>query len=125
MKKRGDDRRFWWNGPRLTLLLIGVIFGMLWLSARETPGQTLRYGELKRLFGLPGVSFRNVKVSRAEIHGEIITRDRKSGVEQPANGLAGSPDQPVESAPIPFRTVRQGFETDLDLISDLDRAAEA
>lgn len=125
MKKRGEERRVWWNGPRLTLLLVGIIFGMLWLSARESTGQNIRYGELKRILGLPGVSFRNVKVSRADIHGEIITRDRKSGVEQPANEPGASADQPLESPPIPFRTVRQGLEYDDSLFAALDQAAKA
>jgi cell division protease FtsH len=123
MKKRPDERRTWWNGPRLTLLLVGGIFAMLWLSAREPPGQSLRYGEFKRLFGLPGVNFRNVKVSRAEIHGEIITRDRVSGVERTSNEQTIPPEQPIEFAPFLFRTMRQGLESDGDFVAKLDQAA--
>jgi len=52
------------------------------LTNRDTGGQAIKYRELKQLFGLPGVEFENVKVSRAEVRGDIVTCDRISGIDK-------------------------------------------
>jgi cell division protease FtsH len=124
MQKRAKDAKPWWNGPRLLLLLLGGLFALSWLTNRDTSGLPIKYGELKRLFGLPGVTFQNVKVSRTEINGEIVTRDRVSGLDK-SKDKPLSPDETAESTPIRFRTIRQGFETDNQFIPELNKAAGA
>lgn len=121
MQKRPNERgRPWLSGPRLLLLLIGGLLAISWYTTPPTAGQTLRYGEFKRLLGLPGVTFRNVRVSKTDVRGDIATRDLVSGVERPA---AVPADEPLESASqTAFRTVRQGLELDDTFQRDLDRA---
>lgn len=129
MQKRPAERRPWLNGPRLVLLILAGFFLLTWLTARESAGQPLRYGELKRLFGLPGVDFRNVKVSKTEIRGEVFTRDRVSGVERPVSENVDKPKDPNDPLEmvmqVPFRTIRQGFENDSQFIPELNKAAGA
>ncbi|MBX7103169.1 MAG: ATP-dependent zinc metalloprotease FtsH [Gemmataceae bacterium] len=74
----------------------------------------MRYGEYRRIIDLPGVTLRNVKVSRAEVRGDIVTRDRVSGL---------GTDEYAESAPTPFRVARVGLELDEKFVDNLDRAA--
>jgi cell division protease FtsH len=95
----------------LLLLLLGGLFALSWLTNRDTGGQSIKYGELRRLFNLPGVNFENVRVSRAEVHGNIITRDKISGIDA------------TESQPLRFRTIRQGFEFDEQFLPLLNQAA--
>lgn len=125
MPQRKESRgRAWFTPPRLFLLFVGGLLAWSMFNARDAAAPTLRYGEFKRLLDLPGVSFRNVKVSRAEVRGEIVTRDRVSGLEKPKDATAPFDSlAPVESAPIPFRTARQGLELDEKFVPELDRAA--
>jgi cell division protease FtsH len=106
------------------LLFIGGLLAWSLFNARDANTPTLRYGEFKRLLDLPGVTFKNVKVSRTDIRGEIITRDRVSGLEKPKDADAAyDPTAPVESLPVPFHTARQGLELDEKFIPELDKAA--
>ena len=101
MQPRKPDRgRFRWGGLRLILLLLAGGFLALWFAAREPSSLQLRYGEFKRLLNVPGVTFRNVKVGKTEISGEIVTRDRISGLE-------GQQDYVAQQ---PWKTARAGLE---------------
>ncbi len=119
-----DSRgRNWLNWPRTLLLLIGAAMAVSLIHAQATAVPALRYGEFKRLLDLPGVSFRNVKVSRAEVRGEVVTRDRVSGLEKAKETDPPiDPEAPVESTPVPFRSSRQGLELDEKFVPELDRA---
>src|SRR5437868_4556022 len=89
MPQRKESRGpAWLTPPRLFLLFVGGLLAWSLFNARDATAPTLRYGEFKRLLDLPGVSFKNVKVSRTEVRGEIITRDRVSGLEKPKDADA-------------------------------------
>jgi cell division protease FtsH len=122
-QKKESRGRAWLTPPRLFLLFVGGLLAWSLLSVRDANVLTLRYGEFKRLLDLPGVSFKNVKVSRTEVRGEIVTRDRVTGLEKPKDDDASyDPTAPVESVPVPFRTPRQGLELDEKFVPDLDKA---
>jgi hypothetical protein len=90
---------------------MGLSLAMLWFSVREPVGLPLRYGELKELLGLPGVTLHDVKVSRSEIRGTISTQDRISGTVPLEGTESVQPPGPVTK--LNFRTARQGvFEVD-------------
>src|SRR5262249_21296505 len=77
---------------------------------REPAGLTLKYGELKQILQDPTVTFQKVKVGRAEIRGEILTRDPTS------DGDKNSPHSEAKS----FHAPRTGLELDTELQSLLD-----
>lgn len=77
MQKKAKDRNqpFWSNGWWL-LLLLGVSLAAFYTLHNEPHRITLKLGELKQILRDPSVFVHNVKVSRSEVRGQIITRDR-------------------------------------------------
>jgi cell division protease FtsH len=95
------------------LLLLFAISAMYWFFSREPASVTLPYGELMQILQdrNAAVRFKNVKVGRAEIRGEIITTDDVSdGSTKPARVTT------VKN----FRTPRVGLEGDTALFKRLD-----
>jgi len=101
-----------------------LVFLSVGLFGRDTNAQLVRYGQFRQLLQAPGVSFRAVKVGRSEIRGEIITRDRVSGLD-PAELTQSARDDPgfdpeLSRRVVAFRTPRLGLENDLGLQALLD-----
>ncbi|MFL5329391.1 MAG: ATP-dependent zinc metalloprotease FtsH [Gemmataceae bacterium] len=113
-KRTGERGPSWWGGSRLLFLMMGLLL-VLTLFARENSGQPLRYGEFKKLLGLPGVTFHNLKVGKADIRGDIVTRDRVSGADSSSGNEAE-----VGVGRLTFHTARNGVEQDPELITKLD-----
>jgi cell division protease FtsH len=84
------------------LVLFLLLYGVLWFVNREPSSITLKYGQFVQILKAadPGVRFLNVRVSRSEIRGDIVTSDAVSdGKENPAR------DKVVKS----FRTPTVGL----------------
>src|SRR5262249_31844977 len=114
VQKRGKERGRQWltNGPWLLLLTLSAC-GLYWVVNREPASLPLKYGEFKQVLQDPTVTFQKVRVGKAEIRGEIVTRDAATGVK----------DKEVVSEVLPFHTPRTGLEQDNDLQRLLDRHA--
>ncbi len=100
-KKPRKDRRYHWLLSKLGILAVILIFALCFFLSRESTTQTISYGKFKQLLLAPGVTFRNVKVGRTEIQGEISTQDRVIGA-----------DPPESKQKFAFRTNRVGVEKD-------------
>jgi cell division protease FtsH len=86
-------------------------FGIVWFFNREPTPVTLGYGKFKQLLLDKSISFKNLRVGRNEIRGEILSNDQVSG------GDGKSEYNP----PVNFRTPRVGLELDSDLQELLDQ----
>jgi cell division protease FtsH len=108
------------GSPRRRTLLISNIGIILAIGAfvvisvvfnREQTTQTIPYGKFRQMLQAPGVTFKNLKVCRTEIRGDVTTQDRVTG-----------PDGTETESPksFSFRTSRLGVEKDdklLDLLA--------
>jgi cell division protease FtsH len=113
VQKRGKDRgRPWLTGSLGIFLIFLLLAGGYWFLNREPSYITLSYGKLIQILKSndPGVSFQNVKVSRTEIRGEIITTDEVS------DGDSNGRRTQVKA----FRTPRIGVEVDPELLRRLN-----
>src|SRR5437867_3812539 len=99
MQMKLPSRRFWLGSAPWLLLTLLLIAGTYWFYNREPAGITLDYGKLKLLLSdqSRAVQFKNVKVGRTEIRGEIVTIDEVSD-----GSLTSSRQMQVKS----FRTPR-------------------
>jgi cell division protease FtsH len=113
VQKKTNPRRFWLGSTPWLLVMVFVLTGMYWFFSREPAGITLDYGKLKLLLQdkSGAVQFKNVKVGRTEIHGEIVTTDEVSD-----GSLTPVRQTQVKS----FRTPRVGVEGDFALFQRLD-----
>src|SRR5271155_5613350 len=93
--------------------MVFILTCMYWFFNREPASITLDYGKLKLLLQdqSGAVQFKNVKVGRTEIHGEIVTTDEVSD-----GGLTPVRQTQVKS----FRTPGVGVEGDFALFQRLD-----
>ncbi|HYT91577.1 MAG TPA: AAA family ATPase, partial [Gemmataceae bacterium] len=110
MQKKGKDRKNpWSNGPTLLLIAMCLGSGLYWFFNREPTPVPLKYGELAQILKAkdPAVRFRNVRVGRSVVTGEIDTRDIVS------DGKAESARLELTRS---FRTSRQGVEQDAEFI---------
>jgi len=125
MSKRGTERsgRPWFISNPLLVLLLMFVISALWLARNETTGYlNLGYGEFKQVLQAPGVQFRDVHVGKNEIRGRILTRDPVSGAEIKEGKSETDPQTPNELVRLtPFRTARQGIESDSELQKMLDK----
>jgi cell division protease FtsH len=115
VQKKLPSRRFWLGSTPWLLLTLLLIAGSYWFYNREPSGITLDYGKLKLLLSdqSRAVQFKNVKVGRTEIRGEIVTIDEVSD-----GSLTPSRHTQVKS----FRTPRVGVEGDTALFQKLDES---
>ncbi|HYV37685.1 MAG TPA: ATP-dependent zinc metalloprotease FtsH [Gemmataceae bacterium] len=113
MPKKPSPRRFWLSSsPWLALLLLAVA-GSYYFFNREPQSFTLDYGKLKLILQdrNAAVRFKNVRVGRTEVRGDIVTTDEVSdGKLTPVR---------VEQTKS-FRTPRVGVEGDQGLFKRLD-----
>jgi cell division protease FtsH len=113
-QKKGKERGRWrWfgSGPVLAVLIL-LTCGIIWAVNREPSTIPLRYGEFKELLLDKSVTFKNVKVGKTEIRGDIVTRDPVSGDEKNAE----------HSTTTSFRTPRIGLENDPELPALLQKS---
>src|SRR5262245_6437672 len=106
VQMKGKDRRHPWLGSTTWLLVaLFLLFGLYWFVNREPTSIVLKYGELMQVLQAqdPGVRLQNVKVTRTEIRGDIVTTDQVS------DG-SGKAERHVQVKP--FRTPRVGLEAD-------------
>jgi cell division protease FtsH len=113
VQKKGTPKRSWLNGAPWVLLVLFALTGVYWFVNREPTSVTLPYGELMQILQdrNPAVRFRNVKVGRTEIRGEIVTTDEVSD-----GSLKPTRVTTVKN----FRTPRVGLEGDTALFKRLD-----
>src|SRR4051794_5307654 len=80
VQKKATPRRPWLTSTPIMLLLFGALLGGYWFYSREPASIPLGYGELKLILQdrNAAVRFRNVKVGRSEVRGEIVTNDEVS-----------------------------------------------
>src|SRR6266852_3559455 len=80
VQKKPNPRRFWQGGAPWVVATVILLTGAFWFYNREPPAITLDYGNLKLLLQdqTGAVQFKNVKVGRTEIRGEIVTTDEVS-----------------------------------------------
>jgi cell division protease FtsH len=107
VQKRGKDRgRPWLSSGTWLFLSLFIIGGIFWFFNREPSPILVKYGELMEILKAddPSLSFQNVKVSRTEISGKMVTNDLVSGGTEPTH-------QKV----VAFRTPRVGLEQDQEL----------
>ncbi len=119
MQKRGREHgRFWCGLGALLSAAVGVMGLAWWLTNREPAPTELRYGELIQVLNASReggrVSVRNVRVTHAEVRGEIVTTDPVS------DGSNATSTQTVR-----FRTLRTGLENDQGLHELLKSAVGA
>ncbi len=119
MQKRGGERgRLWFGLGAVFTALLGVAGLAWWLTHREPAPTELRYGELIQVLNASReggrVSVRNVRVTHAEVRGEIVTTDPVS------DGTNATSTQTVR-----FRTLRTGLENDQGLHELLKSAVGA
>src|SRR5690242_11735640 len=96
------------------ILLIPVLI-IAWAIMKDSGRVALGYGELKQILQAPGVRFRDVKVNRTEIRGEMTFQDQLSGADlsKATDALAKNADLPPPGTQtVAFRTAKQGFELD-------------
>jgi cell division protease FtsH len=108
-------RRLWQGGAPWVVATVILLTGTFWFFNREPSAITLDYGKLKLLLAdqTGAVQFKNVKVGRTEIRGEIVTTDEVSD-----GGLTPVRQTQTKS----FRTPRIGVEGDTALFERLDQA---
>jgi cell division protease FtsH len=109
VQKRGKDRNRTWLHT-LWILLLGLLApALFWVFNREPSGVTLKYGELMQILKEkdPAVRLQNVKVTRTEIRGDLVTSDLTS---------TGAPKPERLTETRTFRTSRIGVENDPALI---------
>src|SRR5262245_42676121 len=107
MQPRAKERRPWFTSTQGIMLVLLLMAVSTWAVAREPTALALRYGEFKQILNAPGVAFRNVKATRGEVRGEVVVRDRVSGLE------AVDGRTPAEQArAYAWRTARGGLEQD-------------
>ena len=119
MPKRGSERgRSWFGLSAFLVVAAGGTFLVWWLFHREPAPRELRYGELIQILNASReggrVSVRNVRVTHAEVRGEIVTTDPVS------DGANATHTQTVR-----FRTLRSGLENDQGLHELLQSAVGA
>lgn len=109
--KRPKERGKSWllgGGPWLALTLVGLVFAY-WVLSREKGYTNLKYGELLQVLsaarGNPSIVLQKVQVNHSDISGEVVVTDPTSD---------GGENLP-QTQTVPFRTLRVGLETDLDL----------
>jgi cell division protease FtsH len=130
MEKKGSQRRRFRFDQRVGMILAVVVLIVLnVLLVGEKPVQAIAYGKFKQVLSAPGVQWRNVRVGTNEVRGELLVRDRISGVdpEEAAKAVPeGTPVNPTEfNRAIPLRTARLGVENDPSLLPLLERQAPA
>jgi cell division protease FtsH len=106
--KKGKDRgRPPFGNTPWILIALGLIVGAVLLVFREPAPLNLEYGKLMRILESPdsAIRFRNIKTTRTEIRGEIVTADQVSD---------GITSERVERVRL-FRTPRIGLESDAKL----------
>jgi cell division protease FtsH len=107
-KKPGSSRRRTLILSNVGLVLvIGLFVALSLVFNREPAVQTIPYGKFRQMLQAPGVSFKNLKVGRTEIRGEVATQDRVSGPD-------GETTEPART--FNFRTSRLGVERDPQLL---------
>src|SRR4051812_36527393 len=124
MQKRPDRGRSWLGTNLMPLLLLIPVLIIAWAIMKDPMRVPLGYGELKQILQAPGVRFRDVKVNRTEIRGELTYQDQISGADlaKATDALAKNPDLPPPGTQtIAFRAAKQGFELDPDLQRLLDQ----
>src|SRR6266508_4583269 len=107
-KKPASSRRrtlLFSNFGVIFVVALFVVFSILF--NRDSTTQTIPYGKFRQMLQAPGVTFRNVKVGRQEIRGEITTQDRVTGPEG---------NDTVQNRSYTFRTSRLGVEKDDQLL---------
>jgi cell division protease FtsH len=111
--KRGKERgkSSWLNNGSWLVGSLVLACGAFWFVNRGPTPVPLKYGEFKQILRDPSVSFQKVKVTHADISGEIVTRDVVSDAD--TNG--------AQPAAVPFRTARLGLENDPELQALFDR----
>ncbi len=120
MQKRGNERPRSWlaSVPWLLILMIGCAFTW-WMTAREPTYRTLTYGEFLQVLAAarsnPALVLQKVQVNHGDIRGEVVATDPVS------NGT----DNGRQVTTLPFRTLRSGLETDLDLTRRLETVGAA
>jgi len=107
-KSKNRGRFLTSNAPWILAIFLGLT-AFYYLINREPSYLNLHYGELIQVLIAsrhnPHVSVQKVHVGHADIRGDIITRDPTSD---------GKDNQPTTQT-VPFRTLRVGLESDLDL----------
>lgn len=113
MQKKATPKRPWMNSTPWLFLTLFLITASVWFFNREPATVTLRYGELMQILQdrSSTVRFRNVKVGRNEIRGEIVTTDEVSD---------GSLTPTRQTQVKQFRTPRVGLEGDPGLFKLLN-----
>jgi cell division protease FtsH len=119
VQKRGSERgRVWYGLAALLTAAVGGAGLLWWLTHREPAPTELRYGELIQVLNASReggrVSVRNVRVTHADVRGEIVTTDPVS------DGSNATHIQTVR-----FRTLRTGLENDQGLHDLLKSAVGA
>jgi cell division protease FtsH len=114
--------------PRLTtlklgpVLIIALLAMLAWYSGREPAAQPIAYGRLKQLLAVPELQFKNVRVGRTDIRGEVALRDNATKTDATKADTAKT--DPVELPKNgPFRTHRLGVERDEKIFELLDQHA--
>jgi cell division protease FtsH len=108
VQKKGKDRgRPYLGNTPWILVLLGAFIALGWILIREPTPMSLEYGKLMRILQSPdaAVRFRNVKTSRTDIRGDIVTTDQVS------DGITTERVEKIRS----FRTPRIGLESDAKL----------
>jgi len=104
MDKKPGSRRRTWLISNVGVIIVVVLFGVISiLFNRDSPTQTIPYGKFRQMLQAPGVSFRNLKVGRNDIRGDVTTQDRVTG----ADGT-----ETESSKTYAFRTSRIGVDRD-------------
>jgi cell division protease FtsH len=112
VSKKGNFRRLWLTGTPWLVLGLFILTGLYWFFNREPTSITLKYGELMQILQdrNAAVRFKNVKVGRTEVRGEIVTTDEVSD---------GSLTPTRVEQTKQFRTPRVGLEGDTALFDRL------
>ncbi len=81
MQKKGKERKprsFLSGPPAILIVLLGVSLMSYFINKESSGSALLSYGELKQILQIddPSVKFKNVRVNRTEVRGEIVTSDK-------------------------------------------------
>jgi cell division protease FtsH len=107
-RKAGPSRRRHWLLSNLgVIVVVGLFVLFSALFNHEPTLQTIPYGKFRQLLQAPGATFRNVKVGRNEIRGEVSFKDQ-------VTGAGGSQ---TENKDFAFRTSRVGVDRDTSLFA--------
>ncbi|HZT80327.1 MAG TPA: AAA family ATPase, partial [Gemmataceae bacterium] len=105
MQKRGKDRRSWLGNTSWIFVILLSGSAVWWLINRGPESTPIKYGDLIQTMTAavdnPAITFQDVKVSRNEVRGKIVTTDPASGAKE------GKVTQVT-----PFVTRRAGLEDD-------------